>query len=491
MSAQHRTKAEPGRFPAGRVFLIIVLLAVIIGGGWFIATRGDLDSDNAKEADPRCPAGDITLTVAEQYPGLGRDALDRIADKLDPIQEHCVTIRAVADVRQAALYLGVDSPATETWLAANGRSKDPSAAPAAIAHRRVGFVTAQPGDPDPASHVVYPTTQDIDAAIAAAAALHDDPAAAIDALNRDRDSDIAAAIADPGLAVILGEDQDHQGQVFTPIPGAELSVQAFPLTMTEQIDDLQNKAAAAVTGAAAAEIPAPQAPDAQLPAPQGIDRGQIYQAFGDVAATPVNPAAPAPEGSIAQEPAAGEDSHAPAEHGSVDTLFLLDASAQMTPRFPEAVVAVADASEALRADGRATSLWNYSSPLSPGVTKPWRNNIPFGSPEPLRPTLEGFGTGGVPQTRTSLIAALQEASDHARATSAPVRLIALTTGTDPSDLGDDQAVIGALRSARDAGVTVALITVGDGPADAALAEESVTIPAGDDIHAAVMRAAGL
>lgn len=46
--------------------------------------------------------------------------------------------------------------------------------------------------------------------------------------------------------------------------------------------------------------------------------------------------------------------------------------------------------------GYASGLWNYSSPLNPGVTKGWRANcLNFGASRSLLVVILQFGTAGV------------------------------------------------------------------------------------------------
>ncbi|MBG9311576.1 VWA domain-containing protein, partial [Corynebacterium belfantii] len=62
--------------------------------------------------------------------------------------------------------------------------------------------------------------------------------------------------------------------------------------------------------------------------------------------------------------------------------------------------------------GKAIGLWNYSSPLTPGITQGWRSNLNFDTPDAIRQVkdvLGNFGTGGQPQTLAATSAALNYA----------------------------------------------------------------------------------
>ena len=83
-----------------------------------------------------------------------------------------------------------------------------------------------------------------------------------------------------------------------------------------------------------------------------------------------------------------------------DTLLLLDTSADMTEFLPAQVESLKKRAAEVVANGHKVALWNYSSPLNPGVTQGWRNNVAFTDDLSLiNATLDGFQTGGVSQTR--------------------------------------------------------------------------------------------
>src|SRR5699024_7498495 len=117
--------------------------------------------------------------------------------------------------------------------------------------------------------------------------------------------------------------------------------------------------------------------------------------------------------------AASSESETPSEQASApapapaadsaDTLILLDTSAGLAGQFDQVTGALANTAHALGADGKAVALWNYSSPLNPGVTVGYRDNLGFGSGDEAADTIKAFGTGGEPQSRPAIIAAADTA----------------------------------------------------------------------------------
>jgi len=172
----------------------------------------------------------------------------------------------------------------------------------------------------------------------------------------------------------------------------------------------------------------------------------------------------APEETVTEETPAPE----PAPE-AVDTLILFDTSAQSVPFHDAATDALARLSLDLGAQGRQVAMWNYSSPLNPGVTQGWRTNVSFSDGTDAAAAVRLFGTGGVPQTRSAVVAAIGNAAEHSRATGQPARVLLVTSGT-AQDM-DDAAFAAAFEQARgDADVVLEVVHVGAGEVDAVLAD---------------------
>lgn len=149
-----------------------------------------------------------------------------------------------------------------------------------------------------------------------------------------------------------------------------------------------------------------------------------------------------------------------------NTLFLLDTSENLAPYFEAVSQGVADAATAASDEGSQVGLWNYSSPISATATVGYRPNVAYGPAENVAQAVGLFGTGGVPQTRSAVVAALGNASDQATESGKDTRVVLVTTGTQ-QDM-DDAAFAEAVKNARAEGVSLSVVHVGNGEKDAEL-----------------------
>ncbi|MDK8449958.1 hypothetical protein [Corynebacterium mastitidis] len=315
---------------------------------------------------------------------------------LRDFSEECVTPELVSSPSQAQVYVAVDSPAADAVLAEQGLSRSPEP-PKVVGSTPVGLSTPQAPESEVDPQAVY-YGNDPAVAQAAASALAGDPEQAESLVTRDAQ---APAPEDPAVPLAVTSFTNPEGRVFTALPGAELTFSAI-------------------------EVNNPNLPEN---AAEGAHNGE------------------------GENPDAAEA--APAQP---QTLFLLDASAQMAPQFDATRARLAEEAAALE---QPVALWNYSSPLNPGVTRPWRDNVGFGPAQEITPVLNGFGTGGVPLTRTSVLAALRTAAEQAQATGQPARVVLFTSGTAPEDL-DDAAFGRQLASTlENPQVSLEVVQVGD------------------------------
>lgn len=151
---------------------------------------------------------------------------------------------------------------------------------------------------------------------------------------------------------------------------------------------------------------------------------------------------------------------------AADTLILLDTSNAMAGQFDPVSGALANTARALSGANKAVALWNYSSPLNPGVTVGYRDNLGFGNGDEAANTIQAFGTGGEPQTRPAVIAAADVAADRAADINGPVRVLLVTTGTVTAM--DDAAFADAFAQAAGNNVELSVVHVGPGAPDAAV-----------------------
>lgn len=155
-----------------------------------------------------------------------------------------------------------------------------------------------------------------------------------------------------------------------------------------------------------------------------------------------------------------------ADEVAPNTLFLLDTSENLTPYFDPVSQGVAEAARAASAQGSQVGLWNYSSPISATATVGYRQNVAYGDADNVAYAAQMFGTGGVPQTRSAVIAALCNATDQVSESGKDTRVVLITTGTQ-QDM-DDASFAEAVKNARGDGVSLSVVHIGDGDKDAEL-----------------------
>jgi len=179
---------------------------------------------------------------------------------------------------------------------------------------------------------------------------------------------------------------------------------------------------------------------------------------------------------------------------AANTLLLLDTSTAMAPMYGPVSEALGTTASDLAADGGAVSLWNYSSPISETATVGFRQNLGFGDGNAVSGTLSGFGTGGVPQTRSAVVAAVANAADQTAGTGDKARVVVVTTGTE-QDM-DDAQFTSALKDAASKDVSLSVVHVGEGSVDAALksaADSFTSVDSADEtqLSGAINKAAGI
>ena len=179
---------------------------------------------------------------------------------------------------------------------------------------------------------------------------------------------------------------------------------------------------------------------------------------------------------------------------AANTLLLLDTSSSMAPIYGPVSQALGTTASDLAADGGAVSLWNYSSPISETATVGYRQNLGFGDGNAVSGTLGGFGTGGVPQTRSAVVAAVANAADQAAGSGDKARVLVVTTGTE-QDM-DDAQFTAALKDAASKDVSLSVVHVGEGNVDVALksaADSFTTVDSAEEakLTGAITKAAGV
>lgn len=463
MAGRHRTDTDSPKVAGWLIVAVILVIALIAALVAWFALR-DSERDARSEAEGDCIEGELTLPVAEAFPGAAEELMNAYRDSAPVVRDHCI-VPETAPVADAAVFVGVDSPAADAALKAADRSRG-TASPQPAGTKAVGLAAREAADPKDtaADQVVYPAGDQTDIAVTAAAKLAGDNAAEL--LTRDRGEKLADA--DGSRPVVATEATAPEGTTFTPIEGAELSLAAIPLDAAgAEADEEVTRAAADFTEFAGKQ----EGAEAETERPDDA----LYAAAGYGAA------------------AGGERASESADGAAHDTLFLVDTSAAMEPQADHLGAAVGKPAAELASDGHAVALWNYSSPLNPGVTVPYRTNLGFGDGSQVEGVVDALGTGGVPMTRTSVLAALGSVQSQAAQTGKPVGLVVVTTGTAPGDM-DDESFRSALKDALGENVELAVVHVGDGETDKVLSENAKATAKADGGRAldeAVARLAGV
>lgn len=211
---------------------------------------------------------------------------------------------------------------------------------------------------------------------------------------------------------------------------------------------------------------------------------------------PTSTAAKTPESATSSESeqpssaAPSSEDKAP-EDVAPNTLFLLDTSDSLAPYFDAVTQGVAEAATAVGAKGSQVALWNYSSPISATAIVGFRQNVAYGDAENVAFAVGQFGTGGVPQTRSAVVAALDNATDQTAGSGENTRVVLITTGTQ-QDM-DNASFAEAAKNARGEGVSLSVVHIGDGEKDTELeklADDYSTVSNPSNAQESIASAAG-
>lgn len=482
--ARHRSGKNNYALSTNVIVALVVIVALILGLVWWFWLRDTTQSQQAQQED-ECLQGQLSLPVAAQSPAVAEELIAQWAATSPVVRDYCVSPELVADVGDAAVYVAAESPATTAVLEDAGRTPASSRSPV-VAEETVGIASRGQVDAvdglDPAE-VVYPVADQADAAVAAAHALGGEEAAGL--LARDREQHTGRAVAGEAAYIAVAEHEVPEGYEFTALPGTAVRHVAITLGPAGEVGEEHSRAGTEFASHAGER--ATVTTDGQQ------DLGGLWAvALGE---------APVPEPT--EEEQTGEEQPEPEAPvmaaPPTDTLLLLDTSRAMAADLPGAPNAFRASAEAfagvatdLEANGNLVALWNYSSPINPGVTKGWRTNIGFSEGSRSAEAVRLFGTGGFPQTRSALIAAAEAAAYQAAMTGTPVRILLLTTGTD-GDV-DDATFAASFGAVATEGVWLDVVHLGDAPVDpvvADLADSLTRVSDADALNAGVRSAAGL
>lgn len=175
--------------------------------------------------------------------------------------------------------------------------------------------------------------------------------------------------------------------------------------------------------------------------------------------------------------AAGAKAEQPGVDGTtdlpVDTTFVLDTSGSMglvegqATRLDNIRSPLADVMTGVGSRGGFVGLWNYSSPLSAGVTRPYRDNVDISERnrgDQAVGVLNQLSFGGSTHTYESLSAAYQSAIAAARSSGAEerrYRVVLITDGpNDGGRLSAADAISEIKRLYADVPVQLQVIAIG-------------------------------
>lgn len=494
---RHYTPEQKTQFSGGFIATVIAIFVAIIALiAWLVLGGGSADSDSSADGngEDSCIEGDLQLPVASGDPTLTQSLLASWNAGSPVVRDYCVQATVTDDISQAAVYIDADTPLLERIIGAADRS--PAAAGSEyplVAGQAAGIydpnaaTDAEVNTDLPADAVAYPG--DSPASAVVATALADDATAGADLLLRDENTALTDA-AGPTAAV---QAMSSQGEgSFRSLEGAYVEYAAVVLNQTGEIDEEQTRAAHTFVEDLAEQYhgfesdPQAQGQVESEEMNQRLDAGAVWESY--LTRTTKDFGTLTAAGTDGADRTENTGEQAAGLHAT-DTLFLLDTSENMgsgfaedqagPTRFQAAADAIAAAAPALSEAGHSAALWNYSSPLNPGVQQGWRRNIWFSDGAETARSVQLLGTGGVPQTNEALLAAAHAISDYAATqpaatepgASTPARIVLITSGTADAyaDFSDQ------FRAALGENAQLAVIHVGAGEPDAALREVATDV----------------
>lgn len=447
------------RLSGGAILVILVALAVILSAILMMKLKPE-QSDDASEA--RCVSGELSLPVASTERSVGEAIVAAYNESHRVVRDYCMQAELVDKVEDAAILLAPETANPDAVLRNAKRSAavpDPQivyAAPLGVE----GQTSTDPATLKLES-VRFVLPERSDASVAVASLLAKDEAGAVDVLQQQAVEDIES-IQDEQSLYAAAIEQASGDRVFTSLD-AVLNYVGIPLNSTDNVDENKSRAGQDLMKYAASTL-------------KTDSKSQVVdvpdQVWSQVAEIPVD------ETEKEQKEVGSEN-----RQQALDTLFLYDTSDAMQP-FKSAVdTAIRDAAYRVTESGHQVALWNYSSPLNPGVTKGWRSNIAMTSDaEDVAYTASLLGTGGAPQTREALFAA----ADAMRELDRDIRIVLITTGTADDD-GSPQAAA-ALQDRLGERIKLDVVRVGDSPADTAVTDVASVVkeaPSAEQVSAAL------
>ena len=482
--AKHASGKNNYRLSGELIALLVVLALIAAAVIWWLSTRGD-DADSAAAQPEDCVAGELVLPVAASDKGAGQSLVDAYGASSPVVRDYCVKPQLVDSAADAAVFVAPNTAVTHQSLDSAGRT--PAVSDAQPAYSEAVGVAGKDEikfEDLTADKLRFAVSEESAASALVASQVVGNDNDAVQALTDQRIASASDLNADAGEYLATAEDAVPEGLKFTPV-GADAVYTAFPLNQNDKVDENQARAGQDFARFASEHFDG-SAKD--QPAVSDLVWAAALPAGGEAITADEKENGDAQNAADADK-AADEAGSNPAALQPENTLFLLDTSDAMSPYIQPAKDAIANAALELGAQGKQVGLWNYSSPLNPGVVVGYRQNITV-SPDAdsVAVAVRRFLTGGVPQTRQAV-----EAAASAYGTGdAKTRIVLVTTGT--ADAGDDNAFEDAVRGAAGDKVEITVVRVGEGEADQAveaLSAKAVDAAQADAIEGAVKQASGL
>ena len=482
--AKHASGKNNYRLSGELIALLVVLALIAAAVIWWLSTRGE-DADSAEAQPEDCVAGELVLPVAASDKGAGQSLVDAYGASSPVVRDYCVKPQLVDSVADAAVFVAPNTAVTHQSLESAGRT--PAVSDAQPAYSEAVGVAGKDEvklEDLTTDKLRFAVSEESAASALVASQVAGNDNDAVQALTDQRIGSASDLNADAGEYLATAEDAVPEGLKFTPV-GADAVYTAFPLNQNDKVDENQARAGQDFARFASEHFDG-SAKD--QPAVSDLVWAAALPAGGEAITADEKEDSDTQNAADADKAADEAGSNAGALQPE-NTLFLLDTSDAMSPYLQPAKDAIANAALELGGKGKQVGLWNYSSPLNPGVVVGYRQNISV-SPDAdsVAVAVRRFLTGGVPQTRQ----AVEAAAGAYGAGEAKTRIVLVTTGT--ADAGDDKAFEDAVRGAAGDKVEITVVRVGEGEADKAveaLSAKTVDAKQADGIDGAVKQASGL
>ena len=507
--AKHSDGKQNYRIARGPLLVLLSLIIVLaLALGWW-NLRSDTATNRADEK--ACPAGDVTLPIAAD-PAMEqrvKELVEKYRMTNPVVHEQCVQpeVTAVASTQTLAQLTGsaagsssdagADANRPAVWVPA-GTAFGPAAKEAGAAIETkgpdaasviAGFAIA----PEKADEFQKLSWEELgklkiaapagpDAAVAGAVLA----AAGVDEAGAEQAAKLGAGKDANALFAAVGKDFDA-----VPATQEQASASHLAFAAPEELN---------VPGPVLALTPSEHTSEIQARAAQNFTEFAHKSGYADVdnETAPHNGALAAKltqavdKGAAAFSNKPGTDSKSGKKAEQVkSTLFLVDTSGSMgliegnASRMEHTQQIAGEELAKAGRDGARVGLWNYSSPQSPGVTQPWRDNIPLSQNDDgsaSAASLRALGFAGATWTYQSVIAAMASATE-AYVDGGTNRIILLTDGPDDSGMSVDD-FMAQLKQVQDPKrpVQVDVVLLGE-KADKAVYEK-LTTETGGELHSA-------